>query len=525
MSDQREPAKDEGAMAEGENCPSPHELLEGAPLAVIMLDRKGRVTLWNGIAEEMFGWTSAEVLGRFLPIVPKNLHGDFWDNFNKLVEGGHFAGLERPCLKKNGEIVDIGIAASAVKNKSGRIISFMSLLQDISGRKKLEREFQQAQKMEAIGRLAGGVAHDFNNILTAISGYASLLENSLSADDPNRADVQEISKAGVRAASLTRQLLAFSRQQVLQPRLLECNAIVSGIEKMLKRLIGEDVDVAVRLDQNLGRIMADPGQIEQVLMNLVINSRDAMPHGGKITIGTENVELKAESIRDHHGLVAGSYVMLSVSDTGSGMDAQTQARIFEPFFTTKEQGKGTGLGLATVYGIVKQSSGCIYVHSELGRGTIFKIYLPRTACGDVDKPVSRRKDKTLRGSETILYVEDNEAVRRLFQRALVEKGYAVLTAKDPEEAIAMSGAFRGPIPLLLTDMVMPKMHGRELAQRLIALRPDMKVIYMSGYTDQSIVQNHFLKAGQVFLQKPVPLDALLTKVREILDGDPPSSIG
>jgi PAS domain S-box-containing protein len=514
------PADEKRDWASFEECPSPHALLDGAPLAVVMLDRKGQVTLWNKIAEEMFGWTSEEILGRFLPIIPDYMHDDFWENFNKLIDGGRLSGLERLCLKKNGETIDISIDASPVKDKSGRIVSFMGLLQDIRNRKNLEKEFQQAQKMEAIGRLAGGVAHDFNNILTAISGYASLLEKNLIDGDPNKADAQEILKAGARAASLTRQLLAFSRQQVLRPRTIDCNMTISGIEKMLKRLIGEDIRVVVRLDKKLGKVMADPGQVEQVIMNLVINSRDAMPDGGTISIETANVELDADCLRAHPSLKAGSYVLLAVGDTGCGMDAKTQARIFEPFFTTKEQGKGTGLGLATVYGIVKQSAGFIIVHSELGHGTVFKIYLPKTPDEGVAKERARLPVNTLQGAETIIYVEDDEAVRKLIQRALTEKGYTVLAAKDPMEAIALSQGFNGVIPLLLTDMVMPKMHGRALAQRVLELRPEMKVIYMSGYTDQSVVHNNFLEEGQAFIQKPISLDSVLTKIRQILDNAP-----
>lgn len=378
-------------------------------------------------------------------------------------------------------------------------------------------QLQQSQKMEAVGRLAGGVAHDFNNLLTAITGYSDLTLRRLEQGNPFRRNIEEIKKAGDRAASLTRQLLAFSRKQVLQPKVLNLNDVVSDMDKMLHRLIGEDIELLSILDPALGYIQADPGQIEQVLMNLVVNSRDAMPKGGKLTIETRNIQLDEEYAARHVSVAPGSYVMLVVSDTGCGISEETQAYIFEPFFTTKELGKGTGLGLSTVYGIVKQSGGNIWVYSEKGQGTTFKVYLPRVGHVSQDIRAEPVNGPLPQGTETVLVVEDEEVVRRMARRILEMNGYHVLDASRADEAIEICKHYMKPIHLLLTDVVMPQMGGRDLAERIIQLRPQTKVLYMSGYTDDAIVHHGVLDPDVAFLQKPFVSATLTHKVREVLD--------
>jgi nitrogen-specific signal transduction histidine kinase/ActR/RegA family two-component response regulator len=399
---------------------------------------------------------------------------------------------------------------------AGRLAELV-LVNDVTERKQLEEQLRQSQKMEAVGQLAGGVAHDFNNLLTAITGYSELTLRWLPEDSAMRHNVLEIKKAGERAASLTRQLLAFSRRQVLQPVVLDINSLVTDVSKMLRRLVGEDIEFITLLRPEAGRINADPGQIEQVLMNLVVNARDAMPRGGKLIIETANVELD-EAYADRHVAVnPGSYVMLAVSDTGTGMDEETRARIFEPFFTTKEEGKGTGLGLSTVYGIVKQSGGNVWVYSEVGRGTTFKIYLPRVAEDTQEQVPAVEREELLRGTETILLTEDEGLVRRLVREALETYGYTVLETTSGGEAISACEGYDGPIHLLVTDVIMPGMDGRELANELTRLRPEMRVLFMSGYTDDAIVHHGVLDADMPFLQKPFSPDDLARKVREVLD--------
>jgi two-component system cell cycle sensor histidine kinase/response regulator CckA len=395
----------------------------------------------------------------------------------------------------------------------------LSISLDITERKQLEEQLRQAQKLEAIGRLAGGIAHDFNNILTVIKGYTGLLLQDLDAHNPLTADIGQIEKSAERAAALTRQLLAFSRKQVLQPVVLDFNAIVSNMDKMLQRLIGEDIILTTLLDPALGQIKADPGQIEQVLLNLAANARDAMPQGGKLTIETKNIYLNKRYARQHLDVKAGPYIMLAMSDTGSGMDEETRSHMFEPFFTTKEQGKGTGLGLATVHGIVIQSGGHIGVSSEPGQGTTFKVYLPRAEGAYASaKPKLQSSILAKRGSETILLVEDEALVREFARRTLLNEGYLVLEASYGEEAIRVAQQHQGSIDLLVTDLVMPGgMSGRQLAERLIPLRQAMKVLYMSGYTDDALVRHGVFEADIAFLQKPFSPDHLAGKVREVLD--------
>ena len=380
-----------------------------------------------------------------------------------------------------------------------------------------EERLRQAQKMEAVGRLAGGIAHDFNNLLTVITSYSDLLLEDLGADDPKRDDVDQIRKAALGAAALTHQLLAFSRQQVLEPKVLDLKATVAGAEKLLERLIGEDVRLTTSLAPDLGAVKADPGQVEQIIINLAVNARDAMPTGGRLTIEAANVDMDEAYVRGHGPARPGRYVMLALTDTGIGMDEQTQARIFEPFFTTKGVGKGTGLGLATVYGIVKQSGGFIWVYSEPGRGTSFKVYLPRVdeppgpAAAPVDKAEPRR------GTETVLVVEDAASVRMVTRQVLERYGYAVLEAPEGETALRLAAKHHGPIHLLLTDVVMPGLSGRQVAEQLAQLRPDIKTLFTSGYAASAIAHHGILDSGIAYFQKPFTPETLARRVREVLD--------
>lgn len=386
---------------------------------------------------------------------------------------------------------------------------------DVTERHMLEEQFRQAQKVESIGQLAGGVAHDFNNLLTAIQGYCELLAGELGSDSRHQNDLAEIRHASERAAALTRQLLAFGRRQILEPRVLDLRDSLRGIEPMIRRLIGEDLDVVFRTSDEAARAKADPGQIEQVILNLALNARDAMPQGGSLLLEVTTADLDESYARRHVGVRPGRYVMLSVSDTGVGMDMETQTRIFEPFFTTKPRGRGTGLGLSTVYGIVKQSGGNIWVYSEPGHGSTFKVYFPRVEEA-VDQPTSVPAPDILTGSETILVVEDEPGVRHLVKKVLERYGYRVVVAATPYEALALGERYNDPIDLLMTDVVLPEMSGRSLASQMVTNRPKMRVMYMSGYTDNAIVQHGVLEADTPFLQKPFTPDALARKVRAVL---------
>jgi len=418
--------------------------------------------------------------------------------------------------KKDGTLIEVEISVSPIEFR-GRT-AWLTLLSDVTEKRSLEAQLLQSQKMESMGRLAGGIAHDFNNLLGIITGYGDLLRRRVAGDPRLTKYVDDIVKAADRAGGLTRQLLAFSRKQVLQPRILDLNAVVDETQKMLRRLIGEDIQLVTVLDETLGPVRADPGQIDQILMNLAVNARDAMPRGGRLTIETGNVALDEPYARQHAGVEPGRYVMLAVSDTGHGMTPEVRSRVFEPFFTTKGPGKGTGLGLATVHGIVKQSGGHIFVYSEVDQGTSFKVYLPRTDVAEATAPPPGSTAPQLpRGSETIILVEDEASLRELIRECLEATGYAVLEARHGVEALEICERHEGPIHLLVTDVVMPQMSGRELGERVRALRPDIQVLYMSGYTDDAVVLHGVLAEDMAFLQKPFTAEALARKVRELLD--------
>jgi two-component system cell cycle sensor histidine kinase/response regulator CckA len=492
-------------------------LVEQAPVGIYRSSAAGRVQSANGALARILGYDSpAELLTLDMT---RDVYADGAERQRLLDRDTYtdreYDEVEAIWKRKDGRRVTVQLSVRAVRNADGRVEYYEAFARDVTEQRRLEGQLLHAQKMEAIGRLAGGVAHDFNNLLTVILSYSDLLLEDLPPEAGGRDDVAEIRKAAVAASSLTRQLLAFSRQQVLEPRVLDVNAVVASTEKLLTRLLGEDVRLATTLAPDLGAVKVDPGQLEQIIMNLAVNARDAMPRGGHLTIETGNVDMDESYVREHPVAQPGRYVMLAVSDTGVGMDAVTQAQIFEPFFTTKEPGKGTGLGLATVYGIVKQSGGFIWVYSEPGHGTSFKIYLPR-----VDErvvPAAAAVQHRVGGSETVIVVEDVAAVRTVAREMLGRHGYRVLEAADGDTALRLAAKHQGPIHLLLTDVVMPDVSGRELADQLAALRPGMRVLFMSGYTDDAVVRHGVLQEGIAYLQKPFTPDTLARKVREVLD--------
>ena len=493
--------------------------VEQAAESIVITDTEGTIQYVNPVFERTTGYTRDEIIGQNSRLLKSGkqdptFYADLWETIGRgEVWAGHFTNR-----KKDGSLYEEEATISPVRDASGNLVNFVAVKRDVTKEVGLENQLMQAQKMEAIGTLAGGVAHDFNNLLTVILGYSQFGLGRLATSDPLYGDIQEIEKAGLRAAALTSQLLAFSRKQVFQPRILDLNVLVTDLKKMLIRLIGEDIDLTAVLDLEVGSVKADPGQLQQVIMNLAVNARDAMPNGGKLTIEIGNVDLSTEYASQHIEATPGAYVMIAISDTGCGMDEETRSHIFEPFFTTKEFGRGTGLGLSTVYGIVKQSGGFISVYSEPGRGTTFKVYLPRVA------DLTEKEDLRLtplslpHGDETLLLVEDEAAVRELAARVLRDHGYTVLEASDPAEAfLAIDHLAADEVQLLVTDVVMPQMNGRDLAEQLAALRPDLRVLYVSGYTDRAIVHHGVLDEGTPFLQKPFTAEALVRKVREVLD--------
>ncbi len=500
-------------------------VLQNMEDGIVACNAEGALTFLNKAAQELHG----------LPELPLPAP-DWTSHFQLFSEDGRtpLAAEQTPVRRalrgevvRNAEVVVLPrqgpqrtllISGQATVGPVGEKQGALLLIRDVTEQKMMEQQFVQSQKIEAVGRLAGGVAHDFNNLLTIITGYSQLVRDQLKKEDPLRPSIEEVIAASDRAASLTRQLLAFSRKQVLAPQVLDLNQIIQNLSKMLRRLIGEDVEVRNVLSPRLGRVRADPAQIEQIIINLALNGRDAMPRGGKLIIETADVELDQAYASRHMAMVPGGYVMLAVTDTGIGMDEETQAHIFEPFFTTKEKGKGTGLGLAMVYGTVKQSGGYIWVYSEPARGTTFKVYLPRVEDEtDVVAPRQTANAEAARGSETILLVEDEEAVRSMVRGLLETHGYRVFAADKAREVLQFCQLEPGAIHLLLTDVVMPRMSGRELAERVTALHPETRVLYMSGYTDDAIVHHGVSNTGVAFIQKPFTPDALMGKVREVLD--------
>ncbi|HJQ22743.1 MAG TPA: response regulator [Blastocatellia bacterium] len=491
------------------------DLVENARDIIYTHDLKGNYTSMNKAGELITGLTHEEAMKMNLTqtVAPEYIEKARQMMVNKLA-GGAPTIYDLEIIAKDGRRIAVEVNTRLIY-QDGVPVGVQGIARDVTERRQLEEQLRQAQKMEAVGRLAGGIAHDFNNLLTVINGYSELALMQLDPDAPLYHHLEEIHKAGERAAALTRQLLVFSRKQILQPKVLDLNTIVAEMEKILRRVIGEDIELRTVLASGLGYVKADPGQVEQVMMNLCVNARDAMPQGGKLTIETANVELDDTYAKYHLGVTPGAHVMLAVSDTGIGMDAETQKRIFEPFFTTKEL--GTGLGLSTVYGIARQSGGSVWVYSEPGRGTTFKVYWPHCGEGAPAYQPDAKVEEALRGSETILLAEDEEMVRQLARAVLEMYGYQVLEAANGGAALLICERHQGPIQLLLTDVVMPEMSGRELANRLEPLHPEMRVIYMSGYTDDAIVHHRVLDSGLSFLQKPFTPLALVRKVREVLD--------
>jgi len=490
---------------------------------IVCLSREFTILSLNPAFEKLTGWTCHEWLGKsILPLAYDDDRLAMIECLNRAMEGDTPSACEVHFLTRSGDELKVKLSL-APEYADGRVTGLLGLGRDMTKLKPAEdtvpqsdAHLQQAHKMEAIGRLAGGIAHDFNNLLTIITGYSQLVLSRLREEDLLRGDVVEIRKAAARAASLTQQLLAFSRRQVMVPKVLNLNTIVESVDSMLQRLIGEHIYLVAVLDSALGHVKADAGQMEQVIVNLAVNARDAMPKGGKLTIETSNVDVTSQHTLDGP-IVPGCYAKLSVSDTGCGMDSETQTRIFEPFFTTKGQGKGTGLGLATVYGIVKQSEGHIVVDSEPGRGTAFHLYLPRVD-GLIEVGEQDIRPLTLPyGTETVLLVEDEPAVRVLIRDSLRLFGYTVLEARHGFEAQLIGSQHTGRIDLLMTDVVMPQMSGRELADGLMRMHQDVKVLYMSGYTEQAMIDQDILNSGNAFLQKPFTPETLARKVRTVLD--------
>jgi PAS domain S-box-containing protein len=504
-------------------------ILDASPSAIISTDGKMKIRAWNFSAECLFGYSESEALGKPLEmLIPVDQREKTHKMLAKVRDRREVIRYETRRLRKDGKTVDVAISLSFL----GPEIGYVGVVSDLSAirmaaeeKKKLEEQLTLAQRMESVARLAGGVAHDFNNLLTIILSHAGFIESDLKEGDPLREDARRICEAGERATLLTRQLLAFSSRQIIKPEVLDLNDAVRSMEKMLRRLIGEDIDLGVNLAPNLGQIEADLSQLEQVILNLAVNARDAMPNGGRLVIETRNTVVDRDQAEAHAPMHPGRFTMLIITDTGTGMDEQVRTRAFDPFFTTKERDKGTGLGLATVYGIVKKANGFIWIYSEPDKGTTFKIYWPW-----VDRPLTPRvpaagqKNAGGRG-ESVLVVEDEILVRKLAGRILKRTGYRVVEAANGGEALLLAEKCDEPIDLLLTDVIMPNMNGRELAKRLLKLRPSMKVLFTSGYADDVIAYHGVLDRGVTLIEKPYSAGELTSAVRTVLDGTAPGGIG
>jgi PAS domain S-box-containing protein len=505
----------EGAAAESLNLLN--AIVEGTSDAIFVKDLEGRYLLMNAAGARSRGKPHELVVGnRDVQLFPPDEARAIVDRDRQVLASGESQTFEET-FTAAGVARTFVTTKSVYRDASGKAIGLVGISSDITEMKRLEEQFRQAQKMEAVGRLAGGVAHDFNNLLTVINASSAMLLDDAREDDPSRELLSEIREAGDRAATLTRQLLAFSRKQVLQPRIVDLNALLSELLKLLQRLIGEDVETTLVEGATLGLTEIDPGQFEQAIINLAVNARDAMPLGGRLTIETRNADLSADDAEPFAEVHAGPYVLVSVSDSGHGMDETTKARIFEPFFTTKGPGEGTGLGLAMVYGFIKQSGGHIEVSSDVDQGTTFRIYLPRSAVATPTARLSPASHERPAGTETVLLVEDEEAVRRLANRVLQSSGYTVLEARNGEAAITVAQEHSGPIHILVTDLVMPRMSGRQLASSMAQARPRLRVLFMSGYTEQAVLRPDGLDPSVAFLQKPFSPSELARKVREVLD--------
>ena len=494
-------------------------VVEDAPYGIFRANAKARLLQVNPALQTMLGYESEEeLLHSDLANDIFRQAGEYQRMIDQLIRAEEFKDMEMEWKRKDGTPITVRCSGRRGGEGNGSPAYFELFAEDVTEKRVLERQLRMAQKMEAIGRLSGGIAHDFNNLLGVIIGYSALLKRKLTESKALFDHALEIEKAGQRAASLTKQLLAFSRQQVLTPSVLNLNTLATDMEKMLPRLLGEDIEVRLVLDSELGQVKADQSQIEQVIMNLAVNARDAMPVGGKLRILTSNVELDRKYARSHPGSKTGHFVMLSVTDTGTGMDSETLAHIFEPFFTTKERGKGTGLGLATVYGVVKQSNGYIWVDSKLGEGTSFQVYLPRHNEQVLVEEQKNDTEEKLRGSESILLVEDADPLRKLAHTFLESAGFHVMTAESGERAMEVVAGYLGTFDLLLTDVIMPGMNGRVLSEQLLPRQPGMKVLSMCGDTDSSLTGHGVLDPGTNLLHKPFTEEVLIRKIREVLDG-------
>ena len=494
-------------------------IFDKAAIGIALVDLEGQVFLSNQALRNMLGYTEKELQSMSILEIthPEDIEKDLILAAELFQGAKDYYQLEKRYIKKNGDIVWANLTGSTVKNDEGQVLFGIGMIEDITERNLLEEQLRQVHKLESVGRLAGGIAHDFNNMLTAINGYSDLILRKLAPKDPLRGNIEEIKKAGERSASLTHQLLAFSRQQMLQPKIIDINETIHDTSKMLQRLIGEDIELLLVLNPKIKRIKADPGQLTQVIMNLAVNARDAMPNGGKITVHTDDIYLDEELVEGYYPIKAGNYVLLSVSDNGTGMDEKTRHQIFEPFFTTKAPGEGTGLGLATVYGIVKQSGGHIRAESEIGQGTTFLIYFPPVAQESKTEETNSDNYTFQSGAETILVVEDEPLVRSLTRLMLEECGYRVIEAVSGQEALEICEQSDCQIDLLMTDVVMPGMSGRELAEKLTILLPGLKVLFTSGYTNDSVIKHGITESGHNFIQKPFTYEGLSKKVRDVID--------